>query len=52
MKSVFPITHKYGKDIVPAEAHCFALVTGGWAAKLMHVRNEGWQVVVTGFRGV
>ena len=48
----FPITHEHGKDARAAERHCFALATGGWIAKLKHVPAVGWQVIVTGFRGV
>lgn len=48
----FPITHHFGRDAKAAERHYFTLTTGGWAAKLKQVPAEGWQVVITGFRGV
>jgi len=52
MEKVFPITHDHGQNFLSAEGHCFALVMGGWAAKLKHSPAVGWQVVVTAFRGV
>lgn len=51
-KSPFPIIHNHGRNAHSAESHCFSLILGGWAAKLKHVPVEGWQVIVTGFRGV
>lgn len=48
----FPIIHNHGRNAHSAETHCFALVTGGWIAKLKHAPAVGWQVVITGFRGV
>lgn len=52
LESEFPIVHHHGRNAQAAERHCFCLVTGGWAAKLKQVPAEGWQVVITGFRGV
>lgn len=48
----FPIIHEHGRNAHSAETHCFALVTGGWIAKLKHAPSAGWQVIITGFRGV
>jgi len=50
--SPFPIIHLHGRNAHSAETHCFALVTGGWIAKLKHAPAEGWQVIITGYRGV
>lgn len=50
--SPFPIIHQHGTNAQAAERHCFTLATGGWAAKLKHVPALGWQVIITGFRGV
>lgn len=50
--SPFPIIHDHGRNMQAAEGHCFNLITGGWAAKLKHTPVVGWQVIITGFRGV
>ncbi|QBQ72200.1 hypothetical protein HWC14_gp51 [Serratia phage Parlo] len=50
-KSPFPITHDHKLDARRAEAHCWAMVRGGWKAKVVHPAGQGWQVVITGFRG-
>lgn len=50
-KSLFPITHDHGKNGPGAEAHCWAMIQGGWKAKVVHPAGQGWQVVITGFRG-
>jgi hypothetical protein len=49
--SDLPITHDHKDDAVAAERHYFALVAGGWVAKLKRPAGCGWQVIVTGFRG-
>lgn len=49
--SLFPIIHDHKDDPVAAEKHCFALVAGGWAAKVKRPAGEGWKVIITGFRG-
>lgn len=49
--SLLPIIHDHGADVQAAERHLFTLVNGGWAAKLKRPAGEGWQVVITGFRG-
>lgn len=49
--SLFPIIHDHKDDAVAAERHCFALVNGGWSAKIKRPSGEGWQVHVLGFRG-
>jgi hypothetical protein len=49
--SLFPIVHDHGENVALAERHLFALVNGGWAAKLKRPAGQGWQVIITEFRG-